>query len=352
MINMFTKAHNAFFFREPQERVSGFDELLDNKDNIAFFKAMRISHECFASLLQRLPWNEPEDGHTGGRIPVGKKSTLYIGLWYLGNSSTFREISEQFGIAESTVHGCVSRVIDALCALAPSVIKWPSITEMDETAGRFEEVSGMPGVLGAIDGCHIPIMPPKEFQADYLDRTMKHSMNLMAVCDSRRRLTFVSCGFPGSAHDQRVLSRSPLWEYIEKSESNAFFPSTYYHLVGDSAFTLVEHLMVPYKDSGNLTVEQAQFNHKLSKARHIIENCFAWLKERFRKLKLVNADVERVPKIILACCVLHNIALEFPDFEVLRDVRSSIEASQVEPNMLRDDHRGKVKRDAIARAMS
>ena len=42
-----------------------------------------------------------------------------------------------------------------------------------------------------------------------------------------------------------------------------------------------------------------------------IENAFAFLKGMFRRLKYVDADIERIPKIIKACCVVH-ISLSQP----------------------------------------
>ena len=86
-------------------------------------------------------------------------------------------------------------------------------------------------------------------------------------------------------------------------------PSPQYHIVGDSAFGVQKHLMVPFKNSGNLSQAQILFNIKLSKARVTIENAFGFLKGRFRRLKHVDADIARIPKIIKACCVLHNISV-------------------------------------------
>jgi len=77
--------------------------------------------------------------------------------------------------------------------------------------------------------------------------------------------------------------------------------------VGDSAFQLYQHVMVPYKDTGSLTVHQLNFNRQLSQTRHVIENAFAFLKGRFRRLKKLECNLDRVPPNIIACCVLHNI---------------------------------------------
>ena len=70
--------------------------------------------------------------------------------------------------------------------------------------------------------------------------------------------------------------------------------------------------MIPFKNTGNLSLAQINYNKKLSRARVTIENAFAFLKGRFRRLKYVDADIERIPKIIKACCVVHNISLSQP----------------------------------------
>jgi hypothetical protein len=92
-----------------------------------------------------------------------------------------------------------------MCPVSNNKIKWPIGDKMVETAARFEEILSISSTLGAVDGCHIEISAPKEQQADYLNSKMNRSMNLMAICDSSLKYIFVNAGFPGSAHDQRVL---------------------------------------------------------------------------------------------------------------------------------------------------
>lgn len=292
-----------FIFREKHEKMDGFNEILDNMTELMFFKNLRILRGCFHHLETILNIVGDSIRTTPGRQPLDKKTIIYIGLWYLANSCSIREIATMFGVSESNAHGTIWKFLNAIVQQSSTVIRWPSKTDIEDTAGRFSELSGLPGVIGAVDGCHIRISPPKEFQVDYSDRTMNHSINLMAICDSFMKITFIYAGFPGSAHDQRVLSHSPVWQYLSSASSNDLFPSSYYHIIGDSAFALSEHVMVPYKDLGNLTLKQINFNRKLSQARRIVENCFAFLKGRFRRLKYVNADIHRVPDIINACCV-------------------------------------------------
>ena len=124
-------------------------------------------------------------------------------------------------------------------------------------------VSGFPGVVGAIDGCHIAIKAPKDVQADYIDRHSQHGITLLAVCDHRKKITFIDAGFPGSAHDSRVFRSSTLGKTL-MSQPRQLLPSTSYHILGDSGFPLSTHLLTPYKDYGALTHTQRKCNTKLT----------------------------------------------------------------------------------------
>ena len=83
-----------------------------------------------------------------------------IALWYFGNPEGYRAISQRFGVAMSTAHGCVQEVTQFLgiCNLQSTVV---SINpDMEGTAQRFSRY-GFPGVIGAIDGTHVRVLPPQ-----------------------------------------------------------------------------------------------------------------------------------------------------------------------------------------------
>ena len=56
-----------------------------------------------------------------------------------------------------------------------------------------------------------------------------------------------------------------------------------------------------------LTQKQKEFNYRLSRARIVVENAFGRLKARWRCLLKQNDIVTNVPKVVTACCILHNI---------------------------------------------
>ncbi|KAJ8935599.1 hypothetical protein NQ314_012720 [Rhamnusium bicolor] len=89
----------------------------------------------------------------------------------------------------------------------------------------------------------------------------------------------------------------------------------FYHLLGDGAYSITEWLLTPYKDYGNLSNAQIQYNKHLSATRVLIENAFSLLRSRFRQIqKLEFHNVENTSKFILSFCVLHNICIDFNDY--------------------------------------
>lgn len=57
------------------------------------------------------------------------------------------------------------------------------------------------------------------------------------------------------------------------------------HILGDSAFPLLEDRLVPYKATHILSDRENLFNKRLSSTRVVIEQAFGLLLGRFRRLK-------------------------------------------------------------------
>ena len=83
-----------------------------------------------------------------------------------------------------------------------------------------------------------------------------------------------------------------------------------------------------------LNHSQKKFDKALSSARVTIERAFGVLKERWRcLLKRLDNNLENIPDIILACCVLHNITQLKGD--------SFIDYDDVIPQVLQDQRRAR-----------
>lgn len=115
-------------------------------------------------------------------------------------------------------------------------------------------------------------------------------------------------GNVGSVHDARVLRLSSISNYIKNPL--IYFPNDS-HIVGDSAYGVHPHIMVPFKDNGHLSDRQKNFNFCLSSARNVIERAFGLWKGRWRSILdcLPMITIEKIPEYLVATCVLHNICI-------------------------------------------
>ncbi|KAK9679331.1 DDE superfamily endonuclease [Popillia japonica] len=215
----------------------------------------------------------------GGHFPIVPEKSLLIFIWYISTQDTLLAIGDRFGIVSSTVMQIINNLLYIILSLRNKYIVWPKTEEEFEFIGNgFRRY---PGVIGAVDGTHIPLKVPTNQHDSYINRHQQHSINLMAVCNADKVFTYVFVGFPGSAHDSRVFSNSILVQNIERYGANKYFKDCErYHLVGDSAFPIKQWLMTPYKENHVLNQAKYHHNHCLSGARICIEHAFGLLKKK------------------------------------------------------------------------
>jgi hypothetical protein len=117
----------------------------------------------------------------------------------------------------------------------------------------------------------------------------------------------VYAGEAGSIHDYTLYKRSDLYSGMRNGKI-IFYDNN--HLIGDLAYKLETNLLVGFKNNGNITLREKNFNYILNKSRVTIENCFALLKGRFRRLKMLETvRLDLIPLLIVTGCILHNICI-------------------------------------------
>lgn len=133
---------------------------------------------------------------------------------------------------------------------------------------NFMALCGFPGVIGVIDGCNIQISAQHENPDSYMNRKGYHSINVQAICDSRRRFIDVYAACPGCVNDARVWSLSPIKEEIVR-DNDRYFPDQT-HILGDKIYPVQFYLMPPYKGIRNLGPMEREFNRVHILTRQII----------------------------------------------------------------------------------
>eukprot|EP00064_Thunnus_orientalis_P020968 superscaffoldBa00006085_g21121 len=133
-----------------------------------------------------------------------------------------------------------------------------------------------------------------------------------------RNFTDVYAGWPGSTCSATVLSSSDLYLKAEDRPDGYLFPREKsilfdgveipVHLIGDTSFPLKPWLMKGYSQEHQLSLEQRRFTYTLTSAHSVVDTAFTQLKGRWRcLLKKTDIDISMMPRVVAACCVLHNI---------------------------------------------
>ncbi|XP_008188998.1 putative nuclease HARBI1 [Acyrthosiphon pisum] len=270
-------------------------------------------------------------------------------LWFSANKCCLRDVSERFGVGLTTQFRINNRVMDFLVDISATII---NLNEGTVNLSReFQKVSGLPGVIGCIDGSSIPIRTPAhKLKSTYTNRHDMPSITLQAICDYKKKFIDVFTGAPGKIHDSRVFALSDISKELPLICENK------YHIIGDGAYSIRDWLLVPYKNYGNLTDTQIKFNKMLCGTRVLIENSFGLLKSRFRQLLQVDIhDVDKITKFIISCCVLHNMCIDMEDYiELDNEILLTLAA---EPNVYSIDSdtvlrkKGEAKREALKNSL-
>ncbi|XP_067138064.1 putative nuclease HARBI1 [Centruroides vittatus] len=295
--------------KSKKAKIEGYVEnIVPRYSDMDFKSHFRLSRSTVQRLMEQFPEERTGPGQAGLR-ETSLQTVVLMSLWLLGNQESFRGIADRFGISRGHAYREFVYFIKTVSSLRSKIIVWPNGEKAKSTIRSFETLRDIsfPDVIGCIDGAHISISAPKASKNAYFNRKQYTSVILQAVCDSKLLFTDVFAGWPGSSHDCRVWSNSPLREALEKNHH--MIPEGA-HLLGDGAYPLSLNMMIPYKDNGLLTREEKLFNQILSSSRVVIEQAFGQLFGRFRRLNhLFMFRVDRIPQVIVTACILHNLCI-------------------------------------------
>ena len=141
------------------------------------------------------------------RKPIPVDQSVGITLWYLATCVEYRSIGHLFGVVESTVCTIVKEVCHAISShLSKIFIKFPIGNSLQEVVDGYRTKFGFPNCIGAVDGCHIPIIAPREDYQDYYNRKGWYSIILQGTVI----INIVSVMFMLAG-----LAKSMMLEYLE-----------------------------------------------------------------------------------------------------------------------------------------
>ncbi|KAJ8404551.1 hypothetical protein AAFF_G00338180 [Aldrovandia affinis] len=220
-------------------------------------------------------------------------------------TGTFRSpMGDACDIDQTVVKNIIKLVSDALVTVSDQFIKFPTSVIQNQVQQDFLSIAGFPGVVGALGCTHIAIRRPEMNLNLYVNRKQFYSMNLQITTTADCKITSAVARFPGSFSCSHVLHHSPLEAFCIKGNLGKG------HLIAHSGYPLHQWLLPPLPNAH--TKADLHYNEALRQTHCAVGKTVRLLKARFPCLDRSVLPLQYSPKvsarIILACCVLHNIA--------------------------------------------
>ncbi|CAI5508876.1 unnamed protein product [Closterium sp. Naga37s-1] len=120
------------------------------------------------------------------RYLITHEVACLVAIKYLASGMSFRDLSAVFGLSKTLCH----TLVDALLmhfrtAFKQQWVHFPSRDDLDEMAEEFRAIKGVPAVVGAIDGTHIPMKGMEGHRQEYYTRKSCYAVQLQITCDAR-----------------------------------------------------------------------------------------------------------------------------------------------------------------------
>ena len=155
---------------------------------------------------------------------------------------------------------------------------------------------------------------------------------MMTLVDASYRFIYVDIGEYGSNTDGSTFKYSNFGQVFLSGNLDIPPPKTLpnfpeegllpHCIVADEVFPLRCDLMQPFPHAQRFRIPQDEqiFNYRLSRARHIVENAFGMLVQRFCVFnRRIGLNADNTTSIVKACCVLHNFLTESKDLATIHN---------------------------------
>ncbi|CAN1150376.1 Protein ALP1-like [Linum perenne] len=290
------------------------------------FRITRRTFSYICSLVaEDMTWKSREFTFLDGRT-LSLHDKVAVALRRLGTGDSLVTVADSFGVNHSTVSQVTWRFVESMEQRALHHLEWPSTEEqMEAIKSKFQKMQGLPNCCGVVDTTHITmLLSSSDPMADvWLDYEKKHSMVLQVIVDPDMRFLDIVTGWPGKMDEWEVLQSSTFQKLCDKGErlngkrmqlsEQEEGSEIREYIIGDSGYPLLPNLIIPYEKE--LSNSREEFNRRHSGTQIVAQRALARLKEMWKIIggQMWRPDRHRLPRFILVCCLLHNIAIDLED---------------------------------------
>ncbi|XP_069098324.1 putative nuclease HARBI1 [Pleurodeles waltl] len=259
-------------------------------------------------------------------------------LHFLATGSFLGIVEMATGISQPMFSNLLRNVLSTLVKHMDSYTQFPSSIDLPSVKVDFYALGHIHHVIGVKDGTHIALIPPRvdEQVISKCTGTVKTFTPLIRLAD--QYIAQVTARFRGSVHDSYMLRNSSVPQLMvpllrvrayligeyDKCKCGYCYPSLTTQSVcdiveckcwftlstGDSGYPNLSWLLTPVRNPR--TRAEEQYIEVQGRTRRVVERAFGLLKARFRCLHIsgyLQYSPQKVCQIVLACCMLHNVAL-------------------------------------------
>ncbi|GLJ06426.1 hypothetical protein SUGI_0038960 [Cryptomeria japonica] len=290
----------------------------------SFFRVSRKTFDYICSLVRfDLEARSSSSGilDTEGRV-VTIERQVAIALRRLASGESQLSVGESLDVGQSTVSQVTWKFVEVIEERGIHHLKWPHANEMEEIKAKLEKIQGLSNCCGAIDTTHIVMsLPSGEASSVWHDSEENYSMIMQAIVDHEMRFRDILTGWPGSLNDYGILKSSGFFKLckngqrlngpVKKLQDGSQIRE---YILGDEGYPLLPWLVTPYQGK-DLSPVKMGFNEKHKNTRLVAEQAIARFKGTWKIIDGVmwRPDKHKLPRIILVCCILHNIMIDQGD---------------------------------------
>ncbi|XP_045449442.1 uncharacterized protein LOC123658007 [Melitaea cinxia] len=207
-------------FRDSSLQECLYSDPFQNIPEDEFLARFRLGKETIRGLIAELSPFIPSPQRKDG-VSVATKVIIALSFYASGSYQTWIGLGSLLNVSQVTVSRAIKQVTDALNSIFPKYVKMPDKKrERNEVKSKFYKKFHIPGILGCIDGIHIPIKKPSVHEDVYKNGMGFHSLNTMLICDSDLNILCVDASNPGLTTASSVWQSHPLNVHLNELASN------------------------------------------------------------------------------------------------------------------------------------
>lgn len=236
--------------------------------------------ENAADIICLLEPRHSSDSLRGRPIPPSLQ--VLITLRFLASGTFCCETGDLCDVSYSTV-----------CRIN-NYIKFPDAAARANYKIEFYDYGNFPGVIGCIDGCHIPIKCSSTADAEEYKNWF--SINVQSVRTPNLQFSNIVARWEGATHDSRIFQNSSSYAQLAGGQQSGI-------ILGDSGYAQTNFLFTPYLHA--IGPEQQRYNQTHIRTRSAVE-CMFGVRSCFQSLRNTLHFQPRSCIVIIATAVLHN----------------------------------------------